>query len=562
MYKEEFIHLPKVYTDRTTFKFNPHCYTTLNVGDLCPLYKPIEVYPGDTFKFSQSSLLELTPMTSMVYDVLIFDVFCFYTPYRLLWSDYKYFYGENKSDPYDSIGTYTIPQVKIQEGGYTCGTIADYFGIRQNVGSTQDNDVEINALPFRAYALIVNEYFIADYLDSKANTNYDISATVEGSNGSNYITDLVLGGKPFKANKLHDRFTSSLPKPQAGESVPLPLGANAPVYTGNDIDVDSLKSHFVDLDGQGTLGLPGMNLKATRSSGHVIIGNQYAGTNSDGVTTAKGSNSGSNALLNPTNLYADLGEATATTINDLRQALVIQHLLESESIHGNRYFEQLLGDYGVISDDLTLQRPEYLGGARFTINNNPVIQTSESGSTPQGNAASYSITTYHSTNFHKSFKEPGYIIILGCVRYPHTYAQGLDKLWTRKDKLDFYNPHFIGLGEIAVKNHEIFFSGDNTVDNQVWGYMPYGTELRTLDNIATGEMSPDYNAPLITYHYADDYVETPALSSEWLKEDINNVDRTLDKDHTLVSNFRCNFSFNIIATRPIDPHGLPGLKYF
>lgn len=549
MFKEEFVHLPKIYINRTKFNFRPKCYTTLNVGDLCPLYKPITVYPGDTFKVDVGNILELTPMISLVFDLLLFDIFWFYVPFRLLWNDYKYFYGENKSDPYDSIGTYSIPQVKIPENGYNVGTIANYFGIRPGVGSSSDRDINISALPFRAYATIVNEFFIADYLDSKANTNYDISATVEGSNGANFVTDLVLGGKPFVANKLHDRFTSCLPKPQAGDSVPLPLGDNAPVYSSSNTIDDYLDKYgnyplkFINGHGDSISG----TLKAYSGTGQLV-------TDGSSVSGAL-----SNALTN--NAFADLSSATATTINDLRQALVIQHLLESESRHGNRYFEQLLGDYGVISDDLTLSRPEYLGGVRFAINNNPVIQTSETSQTPQGNAASYSITTYNSSNFEKSFKEPGYLICLGVCRYPHSYPQGLDKLWTDKDKTDFYNPHFMGLGETPVYNREIYLSGTST-DDEVFGYMPYGTELRVMDNIATGEMSPDYAQPLITYHYGDDYNTTPALSSEWLKEDVSNVDRTLDKTHDLVSNFRCYFSFNIEATRPIDPYGKPGLSYF
>lgn len=555
MYKEEFIHLPKVYVNRSTFNFRPRCTTTLNVGDLVPLYKPIEVVPGDTFQCNIGSILELTPMLSVVFDILLFDVFWFYVPYRLLWSDYKYFYGENKQDPYDSIGVYSIPQIKIPNGGYDVGTIANYFGIRPGVGSTEGNDVTISALPFRAYSLIVNEFFIADYLDSKANTNFDISATVTGSNGNDYVTDLVLGGKPFIANKLHDKFTSCLPKPQAGESVPLPLGQNAPVYsTSDDIDLQEYLNKY----GSNYLHLQSYNNSSSTDwnypSGNVVTVQGNAAVNTNAASTNTGG-------LFASNLRADLSSATATTINDLRQALVIQHLLEAESRHGNRYFEQLLGDYGVISDDLTLQRPEYLGGVRFTINNNPVIQTSQTADTPQGTATSYSITTHDASNFHKSFKEPGYLICLGVCRYPHSYPQGLDKLWTNKDKFDFYNPHFQGLGEIPIFNREIFFSGTSS-DSEVFGYMPYGTELRTLDSIATGEMSPDFAQFLGSYHYGDNYDSTPALSSEWLKEDISNVDRTLDKSHSLVANFRCQFTFDIKATRPIDVHGIPGLKYF
>lgn len=556
MLKDMYVHLPKVKPNRSKFIFKPKNYTTLNVGDLCPLYKPVEVIPGDTFKVKTGSLLELTPMVSMVYDSLFFDVFWFYVPFRLLWSEYKYFYGENKQDPYDSIGVYSIPQVIIPKGGYNVGTIANYFGIRPGVGSTTDNDITISALPFRAYASIVNEFFIADYINSKANTNYDISATVEGSNGNDYVTDLVLGGKPFVSAKLHDRFTSALPKPQAGESVPLPLGGTAPVFQdqGQELIYDysnQMPISRIFEKQEGTIippsgdGTKARNL-AVSGTGYIKSGSTYS--------------SGYDHYYTIPNVYTDLSSASATTINNLRQAVIVQHMLEAESRHGNRYFEQLVGDYGVTNDDLTLGRPEYLGGSRFSLNVNPVVQTSESNNTPQGNMTSYSITTFSHTDFTKSFKEPGYLIVLGTIRYPHSYPQGLDKLWKKKDKYDFYNQHFEGMGEQPIYNHEIFFSGSSS-DDDVFGYTPYGTEYRDLENMATGEMSPDYSQPLTTYHYADDYQTTPALSPEWLKEDVTNVDRTLTYPHSTVANFRCNFSFKITAYRPLSVYGLPGLRW-
>lgn len=561
MFKEQFVHLPKVLPRRSKFLFKPVNYTTFNVGELIPLYKPIEVIPGDTFKIRDNSLLELTTNVSMQYDNLLMDIFWFYVPFRLLWSEYKFFYGENKSDPYDSIGVYSIPQVKIPEGGYNVGTIANYFGIRPGVGSTDDRDENISALPFRGYALIINEFFIADYLNSKANTNYDISATVTGSNGDNYVTDLVLGGKPFIVNKLHDKFTSALPKPSAGDPVVLPLGDRAPLY---------FDSNLSNLDGQ--------ELSSTKYAPNFVVANSSGqdpnvwekATNRKLLGTTNGAPAGLYSYPEATGIlpfgtasvdngYVDLSNASAVTVNDLRQAIIVQHMLEAESRHGNRYFEQLVGDYGVINDDLTLGRPEYLGGSRFSLNVNPVIQNSESGSTPQGNITSYSITTFSHTEFIKSFKEPGYLFCLGCVRYPHSYPQGLDKLWKKKDKYDFYNHHFEGMGEQPIYNYELYFDG-SSVDDEVFGYMPYATEYRTMDSMATGEMSPDYSQPLLTYHYGDNYATTPSLSSEWLREDKANVDRTLVYPSSTVNNFRCAFRFNIEAYRPLSIYGIPGLR--
>lgn len=551
----EFVNLPRIHRNRSKFLFRPSNTTTMNVGDLVPLYAPIEVIPGDTWKSIGGQYIRLTPMVEAVFDNLYFDVFCFYVPFRLLWTNYKYFYGENKQDPYDSINTYSIPKVKIPTGGYEVGTIANYFGIRLGVGSTEENEILISALPFRAYSLIVNEFFLADYLNTKANTNYDIDAVVSGSNGDNYVTDLVLGGKPFVAAKLHDKFTSCLPRPQAGDSVSLNLGDNAPVYGG-----DPLPNTYFD----------GKNSKAVSFARYVPSGD-YWGTltgqrvlNTDenaNLRAAASTNTGSlvDGGLVPNNLYSDLSNATAMTINDLRNAVAIQHLLESESRHGNRYFEQLVGDYGVISDDLTLQRPEYLGGSRFVLNVNQVVQTSETNTTPQGNVSAYSVTMQSHHDFTKSFKEPGYIIILGCCRYHHSYAQGLNKLWTKFDKYDFYNYHFEGMGELPIFNKEIFMSGTSE-DDEVFGYMPYATEYRNLENMITGEMSPDYSQSLDAYHYGDNYSETPRLSSEWLREDKGNVDRTLVYQSSSVMQLQCQFSFNFEAYRPLSVYGIPGLR--
>lgn len=562
MNSESFVNLPKVYPRRSKFLFTPTNSTTLNIGDLVPLYKPIEVIPGDTFKVKTGDYLDLTPMVHPVFDTLFFDVYWFYVPFRLLWSNYIYFYGENKQDPYDSINVYSIPQVKIPVGGYNVGTIANYFGIRPGIGSTDSKDIEISSLAFRAYAVIVNEYFIADYLDSKANTNYDIDATVTGSNGDDYVTDLVLGGKPFKANKLHDKFTSALPKPQAGESVPIPLGelnVDMPVLPRDDI------SNLV-----GTKSTSNSHLNwaiANRGAGN----DEWSTLDSDvGIVAGAGANGtgfgslsrSGDYLLAPDNLSVNVGSSFSTNanINDLREAIIIQQMLEAESRHGNRYFEQLVGDYGVVNDDLRLFRPEYLGGSRFSINVNQIPQTSASQEgSPQGNLTAYSVTTYSHEDFTKSFKEPGILIVLGCCRYRHSYPQGLDKFFTKKDKYDFYNHHFEGMGEQPILNKEIYFTGTD-IDDEVFGFMPYGTEYRELDSIETGEMSPDYSETLDSYHYGDDYESTPALSSEWLKEDVNNVNRSLVYPSTTVANFRCNFQFKIEAWRPLSMYGVPGLR--
>lgn len=542
---EKFVDLPKLYLNRSAFNFHPTSLTTMNVGDLVPLYTPIEVIPGDTFKVRTNHYIEVSTFVEPIMDSLYFDVFYFYCPFRILWENYIYFFGENKQDPYDSIGVYSMPQVSFPEGGFEVGTIADYMALPVYRGGV---DNTVNALYFRGYAKIVNEFFIADYLDSKANENYNIDATITGSNGGDYVTDLVKGGKPFVVNKLYDKFTACLPKPQAGDPVLLPLGQldveNLPVV-GDDTTVHSNDTLYPHLNNSSNISY---NI-GTDTNGHMrLFSGGAGGTNVNGVVI-------DNAIVKGSSVV----NSTAT-INDLRNAIAVQQLLEAESRHGNRYFEQLVGDYGVINSDLRLMRPEYLGGARFMLKVNKVVQQSQSTDTSaQGTLTAYSVTTFTHTDFTKSFMEPGLFFPLGCVRYLHSYSQGIPKGFLKKDKYDYYNHHFDGIGEQPVLSKEIYFDGTEG-DDDVFGYMPYATEYRTLDNIITGEMRPDYSLSLDSYHFGDNYSERPALSSEWLKEDKSNVDRTLVVQSSNSMQLKCQFGFSITGYRPISANGIPGLR--
>lgn len=551
---EKFVDLPKLYLNRSAFNFHPTSLTTMNVGDLVPLYTPIEVIPGDTFKVRTNHYIEVSTFVEPIMDSLYFDIFYFYCPFRILWENYIYFFGENKQDPYDSIGVYSMPQVSFPEGGFEVGTIADYMALPVYRGGV---DNTVNALYFRGYAKIVNEFFIADYLDSKANENYNIDATITGSNGGDYVTDLVKGGKPFVVNKLYDKFTACLPKPQAGDPVLLPLGSldvnDLPVIpkegVSNLVGKDVVNTNVVVNNG-GVYALNNRN---------VSLGSRSTGSLDSVYTSQESFQVGGTGFDNLVATGASAFSSNAT-INDLRNAIAVQQLLEAESRHGNRYFEQLVGDYGVINSDLRLMRPEYLGGARFMLKVNKVVQQSQSTDTSaQGTLTAYSVTTFTHTDFTKSFMEPGLFFPLGCVRYLHSYSQGIPKGFLKKDKYDYYNHHFDGIGEQPVLSKEIYFDGTEG-DDDVFGYMPYATEYRTLDNIITGEMRPDYSLSLDSYHFGDNYTERPALSSEWLKEDKSNVDRTLVVQSSNSMQLKCQFGFSITGYRPISANGIPGLR--
>ena len=265
--------------------------------------------------------------------------------------------------------------------------------------------------------------------------------------------------------------------------------------------------------------------------------------------------------LNPANLFAmGEGAGTSITINELRQAIAIQHILEADARGGTRYTELLAHEFGVTSPDSRLQRSEYLGGTRVPININQVIQ--QSGTTdvsPQGNTAAYSMTTLRNKMCNYSSVEHGYLIILGCIRVDHSYQQGLSRMWSRKTRFDFYHPMLANLGEMAVLNKEIYCQG-NEKDDEVFGYQEAWADYRYHPNIVTGEMRSQYAQSLDAWHYADYYEELPTLSSSWIQEREENIDRTLAVQSENSHQFICDFFFDQTWTRPMPIYSVPGLN--
>lgn len=533
-----FTNLPKINISRSRFNMDYSVKTSFNTGDLIPLGKAFEVLPGDTIKWKTSSLVRMQTLITPVMDNIYLDTFYFFVPFRLIWDHYVNFLGENDTTPWVSDTTYSIPQVLSPENGWRVGTLADYFGVRPGVGN-----LSISALPFRAYSKIVKDWFYDENIQTPPDclTN---DATIQGSNGDDYVVDLVKGGKPFVVARMHDMFSSALPSPQKGASVILPLGNDAPLRT-----FDGLYS---------------------------IYGNDGIKFSNDGINPFESVyyGSGTNAILGAftplsqgtdysrvqaTNLRADLSSATATTINDLRLAFQTQRLLERMARGGSRYFEILASQWGVIAPQGLIQRSEYLGGSRSSINVQSVVQTSSTDDTsPQGNLTGYSVSTKVHHDFTKSFSEPGYIIGLGCVRYMHSYSQGIPKAYMRKDRFDFFNHAFAFIGEQPIKNYEIFAQG-TAQDNEVFGYNEAFVDYRYNPNMITGEMRSDAPLSLDVWHLGDDYETLPMLSSTWIREDKSNVDRVLAINSSISNQFFGDFYFNIVATRPMPLFSIPGL---
>lgn len=499
-------------------------------------------------------------------DNLYLDTYYFFVPNRLVWQHWKEFCGENTESAWIPETEYAMPQITSPAStGWEVGTIADYFGIPTGVAN-----LSVSALPFRAYALIMNEWFRDENLQDPLVVPVD-DATVAGVNTATFVTDVAKGGKPYKAAKYHDYFTSALPAPQKGPDVTIPVssGANFPVYgTGEPLFLNngSLSGPLQSLvPPAGAFETPAV-LGFAKTDGNV---GTYADVEKFSISGEQGQILGiatksqmeGHSGVTGSGLYAlNDGSVSVATINQLRLAFQIQKFYERQARGGSRYTEVIRSFFGVTSPDARLQRPEYLGGNRVPININQVIQQSgtESATTPQGTVVGMSQTTDTNSDFTKSFTEHGLIIGVMVARYDHTYQQGLDRLWSRKDKFDFYWPVFANIGEQAIKNKEIYAQG-NAEDDEVFGYQEAWAEYRYKPNRVTGEMRSAYQYSLDNWHLADDYSKLPSLSAEWIQEDGTTVNRVLAVSDNLSAQFFADIYVKNLCTRPMPMYSIPGL---
>lgn len=562
--------VPKINVNRSAFDKSCSTKTTFNVGKLIPL-RVEEVLPADTVELDIASMVRMATPIYPVMDNLYLDLYAFFVPNRLVWSHHAAFWGEN-DNPWTQTTEYEVPQIKAPTGGWTEGTIADYMGIPTKVAN-----LSVNAMPFRGYAKICSDWFRDENLKSACHV-YTDDTTRNGTNGNNYITDTELGGQPYTVAKMHDYFTSCLPSAQKGTPVSIPLGTVAPLSGTATTTLSGLGNKNV------TTGTTNHKTTYTNPINFAVEGGtakSYTGiggtVNGVGSLTAFGSTTISDARSNiePVNLYAnvtgitastnlnnvtaDLSQATAATINQLRTAFAIQKYYETAARYGTRYIEYLRGIFGVTSSDARMQRAEYLGGKRIPINMDQILQTSSTdGTSPLGTTGGFSCTIDKSSLFTKSFEEHGYLFILGCVRPEHTYQQGLHRMWTRKKWVDFFNPIFANLSEQPVYLQEIYAQG-TTADTTAFGYQEAWADYRYSQNTCTGYMRSNATGSLDVWHYADNYASAPSLSAEWIDETVTNVDRTIAVTSQLMHQFIGDFYFKQKWVRPMPVYSIPKL---
>lgn len=538
---------------RSRFDRSSTVKTTFNVGELVPFYID-EVLPGDTFDVSCAKVVRMQPMVSQPMDDLFLDTYFFFVPNRLVWDHWINLMGENTDSAWVPSVEYSVPQVTAPDGGWNIGTLADYFGIPTNVPG-----LSVSALPFRAYTKIVNDWFRDQNIFPPLVLNTG-DANSTGVNVGN-LEQFEKGGQPFIAAKYHDYFTSCLPAPQKGANVTInPSSVELPVYPLNQY-VNASESILHPARISDTLyasGFTGLNPQPTN-----VYKIQTGASNNNNVSSSTVEPGAFPPHLDnqitPINLFA-VGKANAVTINELRMAFQLQKLYEKDARGGTRYIEMIKTHFGVTSPDARLQRSEYLGGNRIRLTVHQIVQQSAtaSGSTPQGNPVGLSVTHDNADSFCRSFTEHGFVIGLMVARYPHTYQQGIERFWSRKNRLDYYFPVFANIGEQPVLNKEIFAQGDEA-DNMAFGYQEAWADYRYKPNRVTGEMRSGHNKSLDMWHFADYYKSSPVLSPTWISEDKSNIDRCLAVQSSTSDQLFADIVISNKTSRPIPLYSIPGL---
>lgn len=557
--------LPEAHIQRSVFDRSSSHKFTFNVGELIPFYVD-EVLPGSTHQIRTSKMVRLqTPATPFM-DDLYLDTYYFFVPNRLIWDKWKEFQGENNTSKWIPNADYQVPDIRLpnvqdQVALFPIGSIADYMGLPSgnktgslelsDAGGVTVNFVPIyynnsssttfNALPFRAYALICNDWFrdqnLSDplWVPTGSGTEtaiYDYSgAPVADMSFKNeqVLKRQALGGRPYQVCKYHDYFTSALPTPLKGEDVKVAVTTMSRTSTLSVKDNTTGTDYYIYRDTSGALVTTSTNNSHTNMvSINDVLTSQNAGI----------------------------------SINDLRLAFATQAQYERDARGGTRYTEVLRSNFGVISPDASLQRSQYLGGNHFRINVNQVVQQSSGGASGSflGDVAAFSATADSNGDFIQSFTEHGFIIGVCCARYNHSYQQGCERFWLRRKRFDYYMPAFANIGEQAIKYAEIYLDTSNTTHinpESVFGYQEAWAEYRMKPNRVSGEMRSQCVNTLDYWHLADKYDAPPYLSDGWIREDPNNVDRVLTVKHTVSNQIFADFYIDNKTTQPIPMYSIP-----
>jgi len=544
--QHNFAIIPDKTKPRSKFRMRQTRKMGFNASELIPIMCE-EVLPGDTWQHTESIMARLaTPIAPLV-DDLDLETWYFYVPARILWPDWEEFITGTDDDlviptisPYNGVSYEIIP-----------GGLFDHFGLLPQAYSASTT-CRFNVLPVWAYFQIYNQW----YRDQNLQDEWTWSDTWATTSSDQISNGTAWDQSCLRVNKRSDYFTRSLPWPQKGDAVSLPLGGTAPVITGTP-----------HLSGAQT----GLGLNA--ATGGAAPSQTLAVTAGAASTTGTGY-AGGYAGVYPTNLYADLSSATAQTINAIRLASVTQQLLELDARGGSRYIENLLAHWSVRASNRALQRPEYLGGNRIPITINPIAQTAAYDAEPDptsasavGNLGAEMHASGHNRSFTYAAEEHGYIIGLAAVRATPTYQQGTRRLWLRDTRLDFWDPIFEGLGEQEVATQEIFQSPNGVYTNTTWGFQERAAEYRYTPNEITGPLRSTATLPLDWWHLSEEFTGEPALNDDFITDKTQEIlGRCLAIDTATSEQWSCQIIMDIlhesVVARMMPAYSVPGIKTF
>lgn len=582
--------VPMIRASRSKFDLSFTHKTSGNVGKLYP-FMCQEVYPGDTFKVKSTILARLnSAYLRPVMDNLFLDQYFFFVPSRLVYNKFAQVFGENKESPWAVVNTPSVPTFQNTEA---TGNVALHDNVCAYlylpVGEDlKENINDVSLLPARAFALIYDEWFRDENNVQPMNIQKGDAASSEKLNNDAWSPSNYLGKCPNVA-KFHDYFTSCLPSPQKGQPVEvgsavvpariLPvtgLPVNNSGKSSNDLlpDITQLKALMTSAGyTPGNINSPGAIRFGSSGSDmaynptiNAPIGVQGGSSNMSNGLGIVGNASSTAISSGYSRLYAnnlaayDPGVALgATTVNDLRLAFQTQKMLEKDARGGTRYREYILSHFGVSVADSRVQVPEFLGGKRSPLNVQQVAQTSQATSTsPLASLGAYSLS-FGQSGFSKGFTEHGYIIGVMCLRYHHTYQQGVERFAFRKNRLDFYDPVFANIGEQPVYKKELFAGA---AADDVFGYQEAWADLRYRPSRVSGQLASKATNTLDIYHFADEYANAPTLSEGFINETDKNFARTIaiaDAENVDADQFVFDIYLQNDAIRELPVYSVPSL---